>query len=427
MKNNETRSHRRWLWFSLVASASAVLLGRVFGEWFADSDIPYYIDIAKGNMAAVLQPYASRQLAPHVARWLAELCHTSVQWGFIVEQVISLVVLTAVLGWLLDAFDTELWMLIAIAGPSFWAQSFNGAGLPDLWYSALLVLFLVFLYRRSWLLASAMLLVLYVSRESTLLVLICFLIAGWREIRFQGRVVAVAASIVGMITTRSLIPPGTENREHFGPVAYMAGKVPWNFLKNVAGFAPWNNLNPGNCSTPRWTIAVPFGAMHMVGLCSYNPLLPLTTLRVALSSFGLLPLLLVYVWIRRSTAFSLDSVVLRFTLIYGVASFLLAPELGSSVSRLFSYAWPLFFVALPLMLSGEGIRPLSSTAAKFVGLHVAVSWSAALRPGGFSEVSFNLIMIGTICVANVAGWFLLSRGLNRNLPRGTADDPPIPG
>jgi hypothetical protein len=305
---------------------------------------------------------------------------------------------------------------------------FNGAGLPDLWFSALLGMFLVLLYRRDWFAAAAMLLFMYVSRESAVLVLICLLIAGWRELRLSGRIVAVSASAAGIMIVRSLIPPGTQNKEELGTLAYMVGKVPWNFLKNVAGVAPWNNLNPGNCASPRWSTTVHFGAMHGVGLCSYNPVLPLTTLRLALSSFGLFPLLLVYVWRRRNMRWGGESVLLRFCLIYGLISFLLAPELGSSVVRLFSYAWPLFFVALPSLWTSSGIHPLRSTIAPLVGLHLAVSWSTALRVTALSQWFFDVCLILAICAVYVVGWVLLRRASAEQLPEAdTASESSISG
>jgi hypothetical protein len=423
MKSDTSDSGSRWLWFALSASTVALVLERLFGRMFTDPDVPFYLDIAKGNMAAVLQPFAARQLHPHLARWLADIFHLSLHSGFIAEQVISLFVLTAALGWLLDSMGAGRRLLLAVAGTSFWAAMFNGVGLPDLWFSALLGLFLVLLYRQKWLAAAAMLFLMFLSRESTVLVLVCLLISAWRELRVSGRIVALSASAAGMLVVHSLIPAGMQNRERLGTLAYMAGKIPWNFLKNIVGIPPWNNLNQNNCASPRWSVPVHLGAMHLVGLCSYNPIPPLTTLRFALSSFGLFPLLLVFVWRRRNRQPGSDSVILRFSLIYGLASLLLAPELGSSVARLIDYAWPLFFVALPLLLVSSGMNPLHSTA--LTGLHLAVSWSIALGTTAVSERNFDICLILIICAAYAGAWMLL-RSASARYPgeaRAASDQP----
>ena len=42
------------------------------------------------------------------------------------------------------------------------------------------------------------------------------------------------------------------------------------------------------------------------------------------------------------------TIAYRFSVIYGLISLLLAPLLGASTDRLVEYAWPLFFVALPV-------------------------------------------------------------------------------
>jgi hypothetical protein len=92
--------------------------------------------------------------------------------------------------------------------------------------------------------------------------------------------------------------------------------------------------------------------------------------------------------------------LLRFTLIYGVISFLLAPLLGESLTRLYGYSWPLFLVALPLLLGVSRANFSSAWAAvAFVALHVVLSWSTAfLYP-------LRLLIAGM--AAWICGWFLL--------------------
>jgi hypothetical protein len=54
MKSGAARAEWRWLWFSLSVSMAAMVLEPAFGRMFADSDVPYYFDIARGDKAPVL-------------------------------------------------------------------------------------------------------------------------------------------------------------------------------------------------------------------------------------------------------------------------------------------------------------------------------------------------------------------------------------
>jgi hypothetical protein len=409
----ETNSPWTWIKFSIATSVLALLTQRLFGPLFADSDIPYYLDIAAGNTARVLQPFASRQLGALVARWLAGLLHVGIRPGFIIEGLISLFALTAGLGWLLQAFSSDLWVLVAIGGTAFWAETFNGVGLPDLWFSALLIGFILSLHRQKWLLASMILLPLYLSREATLLVLVSLLVSGWRELRVVGRIIAVSASALGMAIVRILIPPGTPNKERLGELTYMVGKIPWNFLKNVVGLPPWNDLNKGNCVSPGWDWKVHFGSIHRVGLCSYRPDLPLGTLRLCLDTFGVLPVILVFAWRHRRNAIWRQNALLRFCLIYGSVSLLLAPELGSSVSRLLGYGWPLFFIAVPLLLASTKIQLTAKARTALVALQLTVSWSIAIRPFALPVWGFDVCLLLFIGGADAVAWHILEKATRR--------------
>jgi hypothetical protein len=101
-----------------------------------------------------------------------------------------------------------------------------------------------------------------------------------------------------------------------------------------------------------------------------------------LSEFGLLPLLLGFLW-WRGRKLGTSSVLLRFTLVYGAASLLLAPALGTWFARLVGYAWPIFFVALPLLFDrvphkattlGRECAGLGFFAAHMVLFSVAYRW-----------------------------------------------------
>jgi hypothetical protein len=92
-----------------------------------------------------------------------------------------------------------------------------------------------------------------------------------------------------------------------------------------------------------------------------------------LGNFGVLPLLAAMLWWQRRRSLP-EGVLLRFCLIYGTACVVLAPVLGAGFQHLFGYAWPLFLVAVPMLVDeGAQWRVAAIGAAHFavVGL---MSW-----------------------------------------------------
>jgi len=291
---------------------------------------------------------------------------------------------------------------------AFWSTLFNGLALPDLGYGALLALLLLLLDQQRFWLAALLLLPLALARESTALTLLCLLAAGWQRARLCHALTAIAATIAGMSLVKGLAAGGLPNREQLPPLLYLVGKAPWNFMKNVVGLPLWNNLNCNNCTTPQSQFHVPLGGMQAIGFCAFDPLLPLATIAQALTCFGFLPLLLLFLWRRDPHLLHSASILLRFCALYGLVSFLLAPVLGSSVLRLYGYAWPLFAVATPLLaLRAFSLQP--RPALLFLLLHLGLCWLPLwhpLRPFALANALF-LVLLSALAWA--AGWSLLSR------------------
>lgn len=393
--------------FILIAATLSILVGGQHGDMFTLPDSDAYLQMANGQGRLVPQPYTSRQLAPLIVRRASNLLHTGVEQAFIGLGVLSILILAGLVGHMLLRSGASAFLLTAVAGISFWSSLFNGLVLPDLWVAALLGIFLYFLFQARFLAAALMLLPLAVSRESTLLVLICFLVAGWGRMRLIHFFTALASTIAGMAIVKVLTAGGLANNEHLGFVAYMAGKIVWNFLYNVAGLQLYSNTSNNNsCTIPQWQWAVHIGGIRQMGICGFQPARILCTLRTALACFGLFPLMGVYLW-RRSRGLKLpQSVLLRFAVVYGLLCFLLAPELGPSIARLFGYAWPLFVVAVPLLARDLRLSPRAAIA--LLALHLGASWAVWIL--GFKMMSLpaeSALLAGVLC-AYVAGWALLN-------------------
>ena len=136
------------------------------------------------------------------------------------------------------------------------------------------------------------------SRESTSLTLVCFLIAAWGWMRWRDRIVAVVSAAAGSVLVSHLASRAQPNSEHLPQSLYMMAKVPWNFMNNVLGIVPWSNVNTEFCTVPNlddansswWSPCDRDLRLFISGWMKIS--------EAILSDFGLLPLLLCFVWWR---------------------------------------------------------------------------------------------------------------------------------
>ena len=386
----------KWALASGMTVLTAVWSGfaqRWFEPPFAQSDTSFYIALAKGNLAALQQPFASRPLAPLLVRGIVALTHLSFEAGFTVLGWVSLLVTMGTVYALLMRTAAPRWMVAMVATVPFWPQLLHALPMPDLPYAALLCGLLWCLAAKRPLTAALLFFPLTLARESTSLVLVCLLAAGWRQLRPRGCVVAVLAALAGAATVRHLTAGAAGNVEHLPPMLYMMGKLPWNLLRTL-GVDPWSNLYPYLCATPVWQRAVHLGPLEALGVCRTSRLAPSESMSALLTTFGVLPvLLLALVWRgewrgewreRWRGVWGRAGVLTRFCLLYGLASLALAPMLGTAYPRLFGYPWPLWLVGLPALFpvraAGEGAVPRQARDGVFLGvllgLQVALGWLA---------------------------------------------------
>jgi|GEM_PF-1558849 len=438
---------------TVVGTAVAWAVALHQQPFFAIADADPYLRIAAGRNAEVMQPFPSRQLGALLAAGLARLVHTRLEHGFLAEAALALPLLLATVGWLAARTAAPRWVLAALALTPFWMDQLQQLVYPDLVYAALLAV-LMLLMQRGWLLAAAaMMFPLMLARESTSLTLLCFLAATWRAGRrrtYAVRVgVALAAFVAGGRVVALLAAHSLPNPEHLPPTLYMLAKLPWNFLRNVLGVQPWSDANTDLCRVPAWSLPVHLDALHMgsvhaLGVCGVSFSQQAVELQVLLMRFGLLPLLAAALLWRASrgwggradaqqvasrqgyvalSALQLRDPLLRFAVLYGGLSLLLAPLVGAGFVHLFGYAWPLFLVAAPrLMVTAPRPYPAAAPlglvsagrsrhaidaelgpAMGFLGLHLAL-YPLALQP-------YRLPGIAAALAIWAAGAWLLWRGL----------------
>jgi hypothetical protein len=399
---------RRWATVCgvVLGAALAVSIAVHLQPFFHIADSSHYLRLATGDVRGVMQPFASRPLGVLVARALAALLHTSIHAGFYVEAAISLLVMLTVVCRLMLDSAAPRWMLVAVVVVPTWTTLVQNLVFPDLFYAALLAVMLMLLAREHLFAAALMMFPLMLTRESTSLTLVCFLLAAWSSLRWSDRIAAVAAAVLGSVVVSRLSVGAQPNVEHLPQAVYMLAKVPWNFVRNVVGVLPWSDANPELCKIPVWSFPFHFGPVHSLGVCGVSFQQQLVALDVTLGNFGLLPVLLLWLWWRGRHNRSREprrSVLLRFALLYGMVSWLLAPVLGAGFLHLVGYAWPLFLVALPRLFgpfaAGLSYSRRAGAAVAFFGVHVAVCGAAiwtAFLPGiglklGLWTVGFLLL------------------------------------
>ena len=382
-----------------VVSAAAAWMAWWLGHIFDQPDASFYLDMAEGRPAIL--PFASRQLGPLLVRGLVHVLPLSIHEAFVLEGVAAMLFFVGATAFLLARSGAPQWTIPALGGMFFWVLQFHALVMPDLLYAALLSGFLLLLQRQHLLAAALMMFPLTLSRESTLLTVVCFLWAGWGRLRRNEIAAALLAMLGGMLVVKQLAAGALPNQEHISPLFYMAAKMPWNFLKNVLGIGVWANLYP-SCEVPRWQMAVHLGPLRAIGSCGFFPEPPTETFAYGLACFGLLPLLVIRLWPARAISGAREALLVRFATIYGAISFLLAPLLGESLTRLYGYGWPLFLVGLPLLLGLSGAHFRSRwSMGLFLAVHIGLSWSILWLN------SRLVLMVGVACW--VACWLMLKK------------------
>jgi hypothetical protein len=361
-----------------------------------------YLRMARGDGAHVMQPFVSRQMGALLAAATARLLHWSVEQAFFLQAIVSVIFLLCIVYAIAVKTMAPRWLLLAIALSPFWGPQVQYFVLPDALYSAELAVLLVLLLMERLGAASLMMFPLMLTRESTSLTLLCFLVAAWGVLRWRDRIAAVLSAAAGSWLVGRLAAGSIANKENLPQAIYLLMKVPWNFLRNVIGLQPWSNVNPELCSVPRWYLPLHLGPVSAIGVCGYSSAGRHEMFAALFYNFGILPLIVCYLWWVHRSWFG-RSVLLRFTLLYGSISFLLAPMLGTWMIHLMSYGWPLFFVALPLLFDELPSPPLVGPRAwagcllfalQIVACRLAV-WSLT---AWFIPVEGTIWLLGFVCL-----------------------------
>ena len=367
----------------LIGAASAVVLVAI-GAWFVPStvrpDSDFYQALARGDIDEVNRPFAQRVLHPLGARLLHELGlpYTA---AFVVFAVLALFVFTIAVAVLLPK-ELPTWGVFALLVTPLAASMFVDAYLPDLTFAALTAVLLLLLRSfgaRAW--TALALLPLFLVRESTLLLTIVWMAVAWRQKLRRVACAVAATGAAAYLLAGRIGAEGAPSLHNVSGPLYLAGKVPFNAMKNVLGFPVWTNDVDAayeSCSTPWWDSPLPAGVhlgnIDTVGLCPFDATGPLTALTTWLTLFGVAPTVLWVLW-RRQRA-KARPVWVQVALWVGLISFVIGPALGAAQVRLIGYGWPAMLIAMPWLLAQARLSLRS--VFEILILVASLSWIAAV-------------------------------------------------
>ncbi|PYX90830.1 MAG: hypothetical protein DMG68_00415 [Acidobacteria bacterium] len=405
------RSRRSARWIAALLATLTLLAIWVFvsNHPYVDADSSHYQAMAEGRPA--MKPFAFRVLGPALAHLFADVTGKPAADGFLILGLLSeWVLLYGVLRPVLERRQ-DIWLVILLILTPFWLRNLTNYFLPDLMHAALCMVYIGLLRMRRWGLAAAMLPVMFLERESTLLIAMIAVPSLWWLVGRRAGLLQLGGTLAGMTASKFAARHALANQHNISDTLYMIGKIPWNASRNIFGITLWSNTLPVQTPVRIWQLPswLPLGGIHQVGYSRFAWLFPMLTAIAFLTSFGLGSLISgCLVWLTPlRKLLPRDEPYLCIAAIYGAVMVLTAPMSGAALPRLFDYGWPLFLIYLPAMIPRVWRNWPVSTVFVLVSLHLIAAWTEMIRMT-FFRFSFDYsfaVLIG----CNAIGLLLLWR------------------
>ncbi len=418
-------------------------------------DSSSYLILMQNKWALVHQPFSSRFLHAELVWLLTRFVHISIRSAVVLVAVASLSLFVLGMDRIFARLRVPSLLLVPVLVCIGFMETFRLVYMPDLFYSLLLVGLFLLLMDGRLLMSVLMVFVLFCARESTLVlgVVLVILSIQWcrkTSTRFDARaagrvqwgwpVAFCVATTAGFLFNRYITSKSASNMHEMNGTMYLVGKVPFNFMKNVLGIAPWTDTlvaTEGDQPLHQWPVphGLHLGAIHRIGIAEVSARYPLRWLVNLLSMFGVLltvvfrqaVLNIVAVgrgltggWRRlRAIVQGAIRVVLnepfysQVAVAYGIISLLIAPFLGTAVHRYIYYAWPAFWITGVRLLkqqyleSGTGLPSL--TRWQLLVLHVILVWSPLLMSRSDTGWGQLLSLLCGVIFLQVVVWKLLAK------------------
>jgi hypothetical protein len=217
-----------------------------------------YLGIARLTFRGIPSYYAGRVFHPLVVRFVASVFHVPIDARpFLWVSAAALIVVLGCLGayYGLEFRSTPgLWLLLAVTAAI--VDQYRNYYWHDLFYAALCALFFLAL-RANWWLSLPIVFLLYVTRESTIVLVVALVaIAAFRR-QWTFCAGALVVGLAGMGVESTLVRHAVPNQHGISIVVLDALKIPYNFAINICGLEFWTNTIATTTGAPRWVANVP--------------------------------------------------------------------------------------------------------------------------------------------------------------------------
>lgn len=343
----------------VVALLVAIALAAVFkpASYPAYNEGKYYFGVARGDSSRVYSYYGARVSHPLFVRSVAAVAGMPLDARvFLGVSIASLIALFVLLGvyFGIEFADHPLsgawnwaWIWVLLPATATVIDQYRNYYWHDLFYAALCALFFLAL-RADWRLSLPVLLALYLTRESTFVLVLALVAVAALRRRWVLAASALLVGIAGMAVDARLMAHTLPNHEGLPIFLLDALKIPYNFALNFCGLELWTNANAATVGTPRWVADVPawlhLGNIRQIGFIGFTWVRPLQLLVVVCSAFGTLPALLGRLMAKGWGRDLFKRFDLTVAFGYGAMMFLLAPLTGTTPLRYELYAWPVFWL-----------------------------------------------------------------------------------
>ena len=398
--------------YLLVAAAIAALISicanpGIYEPYLEGQD---YLQIAQDRPETTYNYYAGRMLHPFAARMLAGVVPMDLRRAFFVVGVISLLALCVFLSLHIFKLKLNPLLLIPLLCVPAVITLYRGYYFQDLFHAMLVAALLVLSSYSAWA-ALPILFLLHLTRESTILLSVWLALISLRRRAWALALSIVAVAVVGTGVTSTAVHAALPNKHGVNILEMYVLKVLYAFCHNLLGLVFWTDTNAStiNC-VPRWVASVAgrLGSIRQVGFCGFQPGLILGTLAAFLGPFGVEPAILARLVRESWRTLPKQGYVFQAAFGYGAICLVLAPLIGTDPARYFLYAWPLYWLALPQLLTGVTFD--RSRTISLVALHASAciaGFSLADTPSSSGQLARVVVLLAL----NVLAYHCVSKML----------------
>ena len=340
-----------------------------------------YRAIAISGLASIHKPYSERFLNPTVAALVARAGGIDIDRAFVIVAISALAILLICIATLLDRTTAHPELIVPLVFVPPLLKMVGLYYIQDLFYAAILSVFLVLLARERIVLAALAMLALYMTRESALILCLAVIVVGWMWSRRDLIWIAIAVIVLGTVATGYAGSLGLPNTHQMNEFAFVTLKIPFDAIRDFFGIILMPNTlrsHPGNDCVAIATVNLPkliqAGDLRSFDVCRAPITVPLWTYSNLLAGFGVMPMVAGFIlWRRGREIVSTAPSWLLVTLIYGGVTFVTAPMVGTWMDRMVGYGWPLFWIAVPA-LAATLYRPGRSATTLILSYSCVLAW-----------------------------------------------------